>query len=114
MANWNKPREVKIEYEGDTFEFKLRPITYGEKLKMINEATVTKVINGKDDLTIDNMRFQMGLLRRSITEVKINGVDVGTGIKVIEDLPPVVGDELYEKAQKVSGLFREQPTDKTE
>ena len=107
MTKWNDPRILEVNFEDVLFEFKLKPLTYGEKTKLINNSTVSKFKNGMDELTIDNMKFQMGLLRIVVKEIKINGEKQIKIIETIENLPPSVGDKLYEEAQKISGFLEE-------
>lgn len=108
---WTKEKQIKTEWEGHTFEFTIRTITYGEKLRLINDATVTKLVNGKEDVQIDNMKFQAGLLKRAVKEIKVDGQIHPSSIQTIEALPPEVGEFLYNEAYEFCGLFRGEQTE---
>ena len=105
---WTKEKVISTEWDGHKFEFKIRTITYGEKTRMINDATISKIVNGKEEFTIDNMKFQMGLLRKAVEEIIVDGKKENVNIQTIEGLPPSVGDFLYNEAQVFCGLFREE------
>ena len=111
---WTKEKTISTEWDGHKFEFKIRTITYGEKLRIIHDATIAKVINGKEEFTVDSMKLQSGLLRKVVMEINVDGQVQPASIQTIESLPPDVGDFLNEEAQKFSGLFRPEEEAETE
>ena len=106
--NWTKEAVETIEWDGHKFEFTIRSITYGEKMRLISDSTVTKIVNNVETLQVDNTAFLIGLLRKTIQKIVVDGENYPPNLKTIEELPPDVGDELIKRVQALSGLFRDE------
>lgn len=107
---WKKEKTITKEWNGHTFVFKIRSITYGEKTRIISDSTTTKVVNGKDDLTVNQMKLQMSLLLKTVESIMVDEKEYPKTIQTIEDLPPEVGDFLFSEVQEFSGIFRTEET----
>ena len=60
-----EPKELEIEYNGATYLFKYRPLTWAERNRVMSEA-LTVDANDKGHFDLD--KYQRGCLQRMLTE----------------------------------------------
>ena len=95
-------KEIEIMWNGKKEKAIIKKLTYGEKWKLWDETTTTKMVGGQPTTEASQYKLRIGLLVKTLVKAPFT-IDA----KTIDALPDTVGDKIYKEAEDFNLLSLE-------